>query len=332
MEPSGQKRSNVVAYVILFIAAVLVVVGVLLTSPQPAVVSASSIVVGIGTHGNLSSELRSLQSGVKYYRTDITLDPGQISQLNNESQNYGARYLGILDYETLPGGSSNKNWSLDSWNASVANALASYPQISTWEMWNEPWVQIFQTGYMNGSAYNYYIVIKSAYLIIKSKQPNSTVVCFGGAPISDYYMFQWYSQVWSYGAANYCDAISIHAYPNGAALLNQAGTAQSWSAGLSAYENLTHKPIWITEVGIPAYSQALLSPYSQSTQELFLEQSFSFFSNFSYARRVYWYDLWGLSDAATNDFGLLNLSNPYSGTPKPAWSAFLSIYNSSASK
>lgn len=292
-----------------------------------------SIVVGVGTHGNSSSETKSLESGVKYYRTDITLKSGQIAQLSGESSNYSAQYLGILDYDTLPGGHPNKNWSLSAWNASVANALAYYPQINTWEIWNEPWVQPFQTGYVDGNAYNYYNVIKSAYIIIKSKQPNSTVVCFGGAPISDNYTFLWYSEVWNYGASNYCDAVSIHAYAAGSFLLNQSGINQQWSAGLSAYENLTHKPIWITETGMPSASQNIEAGYTPNTQNAFLVQDFSFFNSFPYVKRVYWYDLWGLSDApVNNDFGLLNLSNPDSHIQKPAWQTFLSIYNNSASK
>ena len=291
-----------------------------------------SLIVGVGTHGNVSSETKALMSGVRYYRTDITLGSNQISQIMSESQQSGAQYLGILDYETLDGIGSRYSWNLSTWNESVTDALQEYPEISTWELWNEPWVQAFQTGYMNGSAYNYYQVIRSAYEIIKAKEPNSTVVCFGGAPIYEPDIFEWYSQVWNYGAANYCDAISIHAYVGGATLLNQSGNAQYWAQGLYAYWNLTHKKIWITETGMPAYSYANPSVYSQQAQNNFLAQDIGFFSSFSYVKRVYWYDLWGLSDGSLrNDYGLLNLSEPYSGKPKLAWQSFLSIYNSSAS-
>ncbi len=296
-----------------------------------------SLVVGVGTHGNSSSETRALMSGVKYYRTDINLSSVQANQIMSENQQFSAQYLGILDYETLAGIGANGNWNLSSWNASVSNALQEYPEIRTWEIWNEPLVPQFQTGYMNGSAYNYYRIIRSAYEIIKAKEPNATVVCFGGAPISeapasDYYAFEWYSRVWSYGAADYCDAVSIHAYAEGAALLNQSGKTPYWTEVLSAYWNLTHKQVWITETGMPAYSYAYPSVYSQQVQNAFLAQNIGFFNSFSYVKRVYWYDLWGLSDGSVgNDFGLLNLSEPYSGTPNVAWHSFLSIYNSSAS-
>jgi len=296
-----------------------------------SIASNYSFVVGIGTHGNLSSEIKSLQSGIKYYRTDISLSQSQESQLTTEHDKYGAHYLGILDYNTLPGGFSNKGWNLSAWNSSVAAALKAYPWINSWEIWNEPWVPAFQTGYVNGSAYNYYQVLKSAYTIIKRINPNATVVCFGGAPIYSPMLYNWYSRVWGYGASKYCDAISIHAYPDSIGTLNKTGVSE-WSAVLSEYEALTHLPMWITEFGIPSSSNATVD-YSQSNQEAFMVQAFNLFNKYGFVKRVYWYDLWGLSDGPVgNDFGLLNLSDPSYGTPSIAWHAFSSIYNRSLSK
>ncbi len=299
--------------------------------PAAKLPSNVSLIVGVGTHGNVGSETKSLMSGVKYYRVDINLSSRQANQILSENEQFGAQYLGILDYETLAGLGANDSQSLNAWNLSVLEALDKYPEIRTWEIWNEPYVAQFQTGYMNGSAYNYYQMIKSAYVIIKSEEPNATVVCLGGAPIADYNTFNWYSQVWSFGAASYCDAISVHAYA-GDTLLNQSGVSHYWLEGLSAYWNLTHKQIWITETGMPSYSYAYPSAFSQPMQNAFLLQDIIFFSNVPYVKRVYWFDLWGLSDGSLrNNFGLLNLSEPYSGNPGLAWHTFLSIYNSSAS-
>ncbi len=282
--------------------------------------------IGVCTHGNESSELYAISHGIKYFRTDIYANPSQENLLNYEHSK-GAEYLGILDYNTLPDGMSNKNWNLSTWNNSVANAVKAYPWINTWEIWNEPYVSNFQAGYMNGSAYNYFEVIKGAYEAIKAVEPNATVVCFGGAPMFSYQVYQWYSQVWSYGASSYCDAISMHAYPSSASFSQYKAL---WSSSLSAYESLTGKPIYITEVGMPASSN-LSSSYTQGLQNTFMEQAFSFFSNYSYVKRVYWYDLWGLSDGRYgNNFGLLNLSNP-NGKPNLAWFTFLNLYNNSSS-
>ena len=116
---------------------------------------------------------------------------------------------------------------------------------------------IYNASYlMNGSAYNYYVIIKSASGIIKAREPNAKIVCFGGAPIADYQAMLWYRQVWSYGAAKYCDAISIHAYPYGPELLSSTQIT-AWMASIQAYENFTHKPIWITEFGMPSSSKEI---------------------------------------------------------------------------
>ncbi len=287
--------------------------------------------VGIGVHSNQSSIDRAMASNVLYFRTDISLNPQQEEALSEEHSTHGAHYLGILDYDTLPGGFSDDNWSLGEWNESVLAAVKAYPWIDTWEIWNEPWVPSFQKGFMNGSAYNYYLMTKSAYTIIKSIEPNATVVCFGGAPIGSATIYAWYSEVWGYGASGYCNAISLHIYPSSASVLNSS-TANEWSQWISQYESMTGKPIWITEFGMPSSSN-VSAGYSQANQMEFMVQAFNLFNKYPYIKRAYWYDLWGLSDGyAGNDFGILNISDPLYGKPSRAWNAFLSVYNRSLSK
>ncbi len=321
--------------ILLAAAVVAVAIAIALLLPRHANAYAAvplpahfNFTVGIGTHGNESSELFALDNGVRYFRTDITLNGSQAEWIGYEHTKYGAQYIGILDYATIPRNES-KTWNLSVWNESVAKAVSKYPYIRYWEIWNEPWVGSFQTGYMNGSAYSYYMLVKSAYTIIKADDPNATVICFGGAPIANYNVYQWYAQVWSYGASRYCDAISIHAYPPGPYPMN-GSLNYTWATGLYQYEQLTHRPIYITEFGMPS-SSAVLPGFSQGLQKEFMEQGFAFFSRFSYVKGVYWYDLWGLSDGALgNDFGLLNSTNP-NGTPSEAWSTFVKIYGNSSS-
>ncbi|MGC8676275.1 MAG: glycosyl hydrolase [Candidatus Micrarchaeia archaeon] len=288
-------------------------------------------VLGVGTHGNQTSELAALRAGVKYFRTDISLGSSQESWLDYEHNNYGAHYLGILDYETLPGGSSNRNWTLAQWNESVKEAVEAYPWITEWEIWNEPLVPQFQTGFMNGNPYHYFLMIKSAANEIRAVQPNATIVCFGGAPVYDEQAYLWYAEVWQYGAANYCNAVSVHAYLS-APLAPGENFTNAWAQGLDAYETLTHKPIYITEFGMPASSE-VIPGYSESMQNEFLEESLALFARLGFVKQAYWYDLWGLSDGALgNNYGLLNLTNPSNGTPNLAWHTFLQAYNESASK
>jgi len=324
------KTASIIIAVLAIAIIVIVIIAVLRAQAYKNAVSLPSklgFVLGVCTHGNESSEIYALSNGVKYFRTDITQSKSQNELLDYEHSRYNAQYLGILDYESLPNGSSNRQWNLSEWNQSIENILTMYPWINTWEIWNEPYVQNFQTGYMNGSAYNYYMVIKSAAIIIKHKEPNATIVCFGGAPLGIYSIYEWYAHVWGYGAANYCNAISVHAYTNGPEPID-SGINTTWNASLEAYEYLTNKPIWVTEFGMP--SSSAVPGYSTGLQNEFLGQSLSFFNRYEYVKRVYWYDLWGLSDGLLKDnFGLLNLSNPSNGTQSSAWQEFIKAYSAS---
>ena len=274
-----------------------------------------------------------VDNGINCFRTDISFNKSEIGFIANRSES-GAHYLGILDYQTVgaqpsPSGCiSGCNWTLADWNASVSNAIAAYPEINTWEIWNEPLVGIFSSGYENGSALNYFNMIKSAYTIIKSSEPNSTVVCFGGADFSDA-DFQFYSQVWSYGASSYCDAISIHVYTDPYYNLNQTiygqtTLGQEFNFALNSYENLTEKPIWITETGIPSNNGTGWTNLSEQRQASFLTEDLNFFASYPFVRRIYWFHLVGY--AGGSDYGLLNATTM---NPQPAWYSFIGFVHSS---
>ena len=269
---------------------------------------------------NSTAMAAAVGNGIKCFRTDISLSPAEISFVSNVTR-AGGQYLGILDYDTLGvqiangACAQNCNWTLADWNASVEDALAAYPEVHAWEIWNEPLVPIFESGYENGSAHDYYNMIKGASTIIKTKYPNDTVVCFGGAQVypESYAEFQFYQQVWNYGASKYCDAVSLHAYSNGD--YNFADVAQEYNYTLGLYENLTGKPVWVTETGLPS-SGSGLSPQRQAA---FLSQDLDFFAAHQYVKRIYWFHLVGAASGGA-DYGLLNSSTLQ---PKPAWSAFL---------
>ncbi|MEM0200905.1 MAG: glycosyl hydrolase [Candidatus Micrarchaeaceae archaeon] len=272
-------------------------------------------------------------NGIDCFRTDISFSSSKNAIITNVINNHG-EYLGILDYQTVNaqpsqnGCTSGCNWTLNTWNASIYNALKSYPEITEWEIYNEPLVGEFQSGYENGSALHYFNMIKSAYVIIKKSEPNATIVCFGGAelfPLSEVQQeYYFYKAVWDYGASKYCNAISIHAYSIPFYNLNQEAyqnitVAQVYNFTLNLYENLTKKPIWITETGIPSNNWTQGINFSQKKQALFLTQEIMFFSNYSFIKRVYWYDLLGSTNGGA-DFGLLNSTTTI---PKPAFYNFL---------
>jgi hypothetical protein len=283
-----------------------------------------------------------LSNGINCFRTDISFSSSKNATIMNVINNNG-EYLGILDYQTVNaqpsqnGCTSGCNWSLTTWNNSIIEALKQYPKINEWEIYNEPLVNEFESGYENGSALNYYNMIKSAYEIIKKIEPNSTIVCFGGAelfPLSEVqYEYYFYKNVWDYGASKYCDAISLHAYSIPFYNLTQdpyqnVSLKEVYNFTINLYENLTKKPIWITETGIPSNNWTVGVNLSQQKQASFLTQEFNFFSNYSFIKRIYWYDLVGGTGAGA-DFGLLNAS---SLKPKPAFNSFIYFVKNSEDK
>ncbi len=342
-----QRKIVLISVLAAVAVTVFVAAAVLLTqsggAPQKSATTAvngtHTQVFGVAGSQNYSAMRVAFEHGVRYFRVDIGFSNGTRSYINGLSAN-GANMLGILDYNTVgaqasPNGCvSGCNWTLSDWNASVKNAIEEYPNITTWEIWNEPTIVNYVSGYENASPYNYYQMIRSAYIIIKAAEPNSTVVCFGGANLFPYgqQTFEWYSQVWRYGASDYCDAISLHAYSGFAFLLNQTPSGynqdvgQIWSSTINGYENLTHKPIWITEVGIPSNDWSQYVSLSPQVQAEFLNQSFTLFSSYPFIKRVYWFQLWS-GQSPQRDFGLLNATFG----PNPSWNAFMDFYNSSAS-
>ncbi|MDE1768354.1 MAG: hypothetical protein KGH62_03220, partial [Candidatus Micrarchaeota archaeon] len=241
----------------------------------------------------------------------------------------GAQWLGILDYATV----NSTNWTLSDWNASVSEAVAQYPQIREWEIWNEP--EYFGSSYQDWNSTHYFYMIRSASMIIKSRYPNDTVVCFGGAtthPLfgsnSVAYEYPFYEQAWKLGASKYCDAISLHAYDDyqqyNLSKLGYNGNGLTmggeWNYTIGLYENLTHKPIWITETGLESPNS-----YTDSNEQtLYMNQTLRVLSASPFVKRVYWFQL---ASYPNFPWGLIQL--PYFGFQqmeiKPAWNIYVNF-------
>ncbi len=334
---------------ILVFAVVILIVAIYLeyTTPSAHTFNANNMSRGkiIGVNGeimNYSTSKKIESYGIVWIRYDVKLTPQFDAYITNLTQDK-FQILGILDYETLGVGINasgcikNCNWSLNEWNDSVLAAVKMYPMIHTWEIWNEPQLQRFQSGFNNGSVYNYFLMLKSAYSIIKTQNSSNTVLCLGGDNIFEgnytYYDYYWAKQLWSYGASNYCDGISLHAYSGFTLLLNQTIPSTNVTMGelfnysLQDYENLTKKPIWITETGIPSGMNSSYPNYfgaSQKKQEIFLNQSFNSFLSEPYVKGIFWFNLYGNVDEPYDlNFGLFDQNL----TPKPAWSAFNKFLN-----
>ncbi len=346
-------------YLIIAMALLLIAASILIYLPKFAHNPASkqgahNQSMALGVDGSImnASQIRELESfGVHWIRLDISENKSfERYAANLTSQNISI--LGIIDYRTLgvkfksvAGGlecMSNCNWTLSDWLSNVSKVVNMYPQIHVWEIWNEPQLPIFQDGFNNGSAYNYFLMLKGAYGIIKQSNSSDTVLCLGGDNIYEggtgpwlpgYY---WAEALWRYNASRYCSAISLHAYTGFRYLINQS-PAGNWvtmgdifNGSLSAYENLTNKPIWITEIGIPSNNGIGLGNMldnSYNKQALFLNQTFSLFTSKPYMAGIFWFNANGYVDSPYNfSFGLFNRSF----SPKPSAYAFKSFSDEEA--
>ncbi len=301
--------------------------------------------IALGVDGSImnASQIRALESfGVHWIRLDISENKSFESYITNLTAN-NMSVLGIIDYRTMGvkfkniNGSlecvSNCNWTLNDWLSNVSDVVNMYPQIHVWEIWNEPQLPIFQNGFNNGSVYNYFLMLRGAYGVIKRYNQSDTILCLGGDNIYEggnaiwAYGYNWAKELWSYGASRYCSAISLHAYTGFTLMMNQSlgnGVTMGsiFNDSLDAYENLTHKPIWITEIGIPSNNGTGLGnrlDNSYNKQAMFLNQTFSMFASKPYVGGIFWFNVNGHVDSPYNfSFGLFNRSF----SPKPSAYAF----------
>jgi len=249
------------------------------------------------------------------------------------AKQYHLSLMGILDQHLLNWSSS---FNLTDWSNMVTQAVESFSDVKTWEIWNEPSMPDSTLGYYNGSAEAYVAMLQTAYGIIKSLAPSDTVIGLGGVPLYDselingnetlyYYTNQayaWATQVVQLGGMNYCDAIAVHAYPYGAYIPVLAGS--SFTYYLQQYEQLcAGKPVWVTEVGTE--SQSTTWAASQAAQATFLQQSYTMFQGLG-VKAYLWYEL---NDGVISGsyFGLFDGN----GNPKQAFTAYVNLVNGATS-
>ena len=261
---------------------------------------------GVNTH-NLSYAPYIRQLGVGWVRIDV---PSDIVQELRVAKKEGLRTLVILDdqvvwYET----GSDFLPSLQVWKKSITEFVMSFGrEVNAYEIWNEP--TVFRNGYENGSSYNYYELLCSAYHIIKSLQPDAIVIGLGGVAVysgpNDSMLerdFEFARGVATLGGGRCMDAFSIHAYD----WSNMSNSVwEDWSASIAVYRSdFPGLPFWVTETGTTIFDIG-------GSQSQFIREAYPLLLQDG-ARKIFWY----MFEENGQGFGLLQVN----GTPRPSFFA-----------
>ncbi len=243
--------------------------------------------------------------------------PNQMDNVVNAMEANGIKILAILDHNTMNfADPPNLNFSLSQWTMTVQSIMATdvAKKVDAWEIWNEPNVEKFQFGYMNGNPHNYAEMLKSASLAIKSVS-NASVLAAGLSPdYPDSANPNWKTWLIAFNATSsqsFFDFQGVHLYDD---LVTNSHI-------LSQTEDIMKKGVWITEIGRPSAP----SPYSNQDQSSYLFSNFQMLSETN--NPVFWYQLkdeTAGSPEKENHFGLFDAQN----NPKDAsiaFSAFTSI-------
>lgn len=146
------------------------------------------------------------------------------------------------------------------WGAYVYQVVAHFKTfgVHTWEIWNEP----DNGGFWAGSPADYARLLKVGYLALKAADPTATVL-MGGHHIY-WYSPNFYEQVLAAlqsdpEAATYhgfFDVMSFHLYSN---VHTPYEISRQVSAVVTA--RVGAHPLWLTEVGVPVWDEAIGYPY-----------------------------------------------------------------------
>lgn len=195
-----------------------------------------------------------IDSGAKWSRFNIW-GVGENTDFNHYIDTIHSmelKTLGIFMYPIMP----SEMWdtfTLQDWKTYVRYAIETFKgQLDAVEVWNEPDSQLSTRGYMDNSPEHYFDILRVVYEEIKAVDPNVKVIAGSFMTLLKSDEISWepiggedlLRAIWELGAADYCDAISIHTY-------------QFWLdiAGITAGQavekawNITEKPIWVTELG-----------------------------------------------------------------------------------
>jgi hypothetical protein len=281
-----QRTTYIISVTLTLLTATVVTAANVQMSSSSGVPSASggiaamkheSTVTGYASHSLAISELREIKAaGGSFVRTDFSMST--VQPTSSQSFNWGdldtrvaaasaqgLQVLGILDYSPQwnahPGcivGSPNQCAPADptAFANYAAAAAAHFPQVTYWEIWNEPNLNQFWSP--SPSPTDYVIMLNRAYAAIKAVAPNDVVIAGALSRASDITGVQiapttFVTSMYANGAR--FDILSLHPYtypfsPDTANSGNGWPDVATIRATMVANGD-SAKKIWITELGVP---------------------------------------------------------------------------------
>jgi hypothetical protein len=322
-----------------------------------ASINPESTVTGYASHNLTISELREIKlAGARFVRTDFTMSSvqpassqsfnwGQLDTKVAAASAQGLQVLGILDYSPQwnahPGciaGSHTECAPADptAFASFAAAAAAHFPQVTHWEIWNEPNLIRFWSPSPNST--DYVITLNAAYAAIKAVAPHDVVVAGALSRARDIPGIQiapttFVTSMYANGAQ--FDILSLHPYTYPFSP-DTANSGNGWPDVATVRATMvangdSAKKIWITELGAPTCGPGNASdvdaqPFTkndymtEAAQRTILSDVIRDIKSVSYIEAFFVYEIRddNSNDTSTreNCFGIFHSDN----SPKPALS------------
>ncbi|MBP9750010.1 MAG: hypothetical protein KBD21_04750, partial [Candidatus Pacebacteria bacterium] len=227
-------------------------------------------------------------------------------------------------------------------------AVARYAPLGvhTWEVWNEPNLQLFWAS--GASAFRYTQLLRATYVAIHEADPGAVVLSGGLAAVGtsggNISAREYLERMYESGAQGYFDALSYHPYtfPLSPSFYKQSSPwsqmAQTeWSVrGVMQANGDGAKKIWITEYGAPTGGPGSVAEsndhgfwsvpdhVSEEWQATILREAFTENNALSWTGPLFWYsyrDLGTNTNTKENFFGVIRAD----GSHKSAYDALVKV-------
>jgi hypothetical protein len=149
----------------------------------------------------------------------------------------------------------------------AADLARRYPQIQSWEVWNEPNTSFFWRPAVDVEAYTN--LLKKTYQVLKGVNPTAKVVLGGLSPGNSAGRADaasapdFLGQIYERGCGAFFDAVTYHAYGDGPPESWLANTLLELRKVMDSHGDIS-KPIWITEIGFYTFGSGSVTEQSQA--------------------------------------------------------------------